>query len=63
MNAKPKTIRLSHHMDEDTISDLIGPICALANLNRSSDGEMNALIVAARRIKEREGFEVVTYKL
>ena len=62
--AKRKFVVLADNFDSDTIDELIGPICTIADLNRTgSDGELNLLIEAARIIKEREGFEVVTMKL
>lgn len=52
-------------IDSDMHEKLIGPVCDLAELSTSTetpgvarDPEMDALIMAARRIKEREGYEV-----
>lgn len=62
--ANTKPVSLSDHLDEDTIGDLIGPVCQIADMNRDGkDGDWNLLIEAARRIQQREGFAVRTFKL
>lgn len=43
------------HIDDD----LIGPICELADLDLSDDYHLNQLILAARTVRDREGFLVV----
>lgn len=50
-------------LTDDQWSDLIEPICTIAGLPISKDEALNALIRAAIKIKEREGFAVVSYPL
>jgi hypothetical protein len=56
-------MRLSDSFDEDTIDELIGPVCMIADLGPTQDAEMNRLVEAAKRIKAREGFFVHTVSL
>jgi hypothetical protein len=39
--------------------DLIGPICEIADMEMTDDYHLNQLILAARTIRDREGFLVV----
>lgn len=54
------------NFSDDEVEELIGPICHLADQPTSSEGvdrqqdyEMDLLIMAARHIRKREGFEVL----
>lgn len=46
---------MTTHIDDD----LIGPICELADIDITDDYQFNQLILAARAIRDREGFLVV----
>jgi hypothetical protein len=55
---------LSDYFPSDEIDDLIEPVCQLADLDTSKEGGhsdplMDELIVAARKVRDREGFLVV----
>lgn len=55
---------LADYMRPDDIDDLIAPVCELADIDTSkecgchSDPLMDDLILAARKIRDREGFLV-----
>lgn len=46
---------MSTHIEDD----LIGPICEIADLEMTDDYHLNHLILAARMVRDREGFLVV----
>ncbi len=46
---------MSTHIDDD----LIGPICEIADLEMTDDYHLNQIILAARTIRDREGFLVL----
>jgi hypothetical protein len=57
-------MKFSDYFPPDEIDDLIEPICLLADLDTSREGghedpRMDDLIMAARDIRDREGFLVV----
>lgn len=57
-------MKLSRYLKPSEIDELIEPVCLLANLDLSEEGghvdlQMDALILAARHIRDREGFLVV----
>lgn len=55
---------MSKERTPEITDDLIDPICQLADLGLSEvDTLLNRLILAARDVKEREGFFVVEGKL
>lgn len=58
--------RFYEYLTEDEIDDLIDPICHLADLETEAEGGpqekddlMDALILAARAVRDREGFLVL----
>lgn len=50
---------------DDTIEELIGPVCTIADLKPTNDwpAEVRTLIAAARSVKKLYGFEVHTMML
>jgi hypothetical protein len=61
-------MKLSRYLKPSEIDDLIEPVCVLADLDTSKEGghidpQMDVLIMAARDIRDREGFLVEEYDL
>lgn len=61
----PKVVTLSDYLRPEDVDNLIEHVCEIADMNTTTedpagvrDDEMDALITAARKIRDREGFLV-----